>query len=459
MFKIGQKVTISPCFIALLTLSACANQHAVFRQNTISSGRPVVITEDAKQRNLFMLPEVSSPQMGQPTSGAPAKTGWRVCAEASPDVFSALSTSAAADLGFGEGTSGTEARAKAAFAIAEAAGTVERTQTINLLRESMYRTCERYLSGALGKDAFVVQAGRDWRAMIAILAIEQLTRVARAPATIIIPGSTNAVITSPSEFAGELRRAAQASENARIAKEAADKALADAGCDALPDEAVDEETAVKEKRTKCRALTERQTSAQLSVRRAEAAEEALSKAVGGQNGSPLSTGASTGGVSPDMNSGGGSGGGSTSNLGQLASAVKEITLRALQTDETQLFCLQALAAGSEYPTELRDDCRDLLRKQVQAVASGFSYFPGSGTSTAVTTNQTDLDRLSAYLNRDGADPVQRWRELLETLYPPAVVNSLTNGVGNLESILSRFKNELGSSSQQQIIEKIGQLGG
>lgn len=61
---------------------------------------------------------------------------WNVYAETAPDVFSALSTSAAADLGLGQGPD-TETRAKAALAIAEAAGTIERTQAINMLRESM----------------------------------------------------------------------------------------------------------------------------------------------------------------------------------------------------------------------------------------------------------------------------------------------------------------------------------
>ncbi len=68
-----------------------------------------------------MVPEVG-------TSGNATATGkWRVCAEAAPDVFSALSTSAGADLGFGQSGGQTEAKAKAAIAIAEAAGTIERT--------------------------------------------------------------------------------------------------------------------------------------------------------------------------------------------------------------------------------------------------------------------------------------------------------------------------------------------
>lgn len=75
------------------------------------------------------------------------------------------------------------AQARAEVAIAEAASTTERIQTINLLRESMYRTCERYLSGAINHESFVVQAGRDWRAMLAILAIEQLTLTAPPAST------------------------------------------------------------------------------------------------------------------------------------------------------------------------------------------------------------------------------------------------------------------------------------
>lgn len=98
---------------------------------------------------------------------------WRVCGEAAPEAFNAISA-AVANFGPPVGNTEAEREARAAMTAAELTGGIERTQTINLLRESMYRTCERYLSGAIDRATFLVQAGRDWRAMIAILAIEEL---------------------------------------------------------------------------------------------------------------------------------------------------------------------------------------------------------------------------------------------------------------------------------------------
>ncbi|MCY7340055.1 MAG: hypothetical protein LH465_08940 [Sphingomonas bacterium] len=205
------------------SVGGCANQNSIFRQNIAVGGAPVVFTTDAKQRHLIVVP------------GRHAGDDWKVCAEAAPDVFSALSTSAATDFGIGKSGARTDAQAKAALAIAEAAGTIERTQTINLLRESMYRTCERYMSGAIAKQAFVVQAGRDWRAMIAILAIEQLTRVARPPSTLIASGSTSANVQSESEGVRQLIIAQGAEEEAQIAKQNADADLEAASCSTVTD--------------------------------------------------------------------------------------------------------------------------------------------------------------------------------------------------------------------------------
>ena len=105
----------------------------------------------------------------------------RICSEPPPDVFSAFASSIGGDLGF----SNSEFSAGFLLKVVEAAGTISRTQTVNLLRESMFRTCERYLNGAIDEPQLIVQAARDQRTMVAILAIEQLTQAARPPVTIL----------------------------------------------------------------------------------------------------------------------------------------------------------------------------------------------------------------------------------------------------------------------------------
>ena len=105
-----------------------------------------------------------------------------------------------------------------AAAIAQSGATIERTQTVNLLRESLYRTCERYLSGAISKPTLIVQAARDQRAMVTVLAIEQLTRAIRPAATIISAGPTSATVpnTALVELVADLRKEEKVAATAPI---------------------------------------------------------------------------------------------------------------------------------------------------------------------------------------------------------------------------------------------------
>jgi hypothetical protein len=160
--------------VLLLSVAGCAENSTIYHSRSIDSARPHALTVDSYQRSTYF---------SQPTG-----EDLRVCAEAAPDTFSALSASIAA-----EGDVKTQ-QARLAGAISQSGATIERTQTINLLRESLYRTCERYLSGAINKATLVVQAARDQRTMVAVLAIEQLTRAVRPPATIISAGSTRAML-------------------------------------------------------------------------------------------------------------------------------------------------------------------------------------------------------------------------------------------------------------------------
>ncbi len=99
-----------------------------------------------------------------------------ICAEPSPDGLSAVSASGAA-------RNSTSAASQALqAAIAESAGSIGlRTQSIQLMRDSMYRLCEGYLSGGLGPASFETLHRRFQNSMVAILAIEQLTGAVRPP--------------------------------------------------------------------------------------------------------------------------------------------------------------------------------------------------------------------------------------------------------------------------------------
>lgn len=188
--------------VPLLTgvlLGGCAEMNSIYRRGALPKASDGgVYTVDAKQRHLVVVPDNNNnPQ-------------WRMCAEAAPDVFSAYATSVSAK----GGVKDRDVSADLSISNAETAATIERTQTINMLRESMYRTCERYLSGATGKATFITQAARDQRSMIAILAIEQLTRAARPPSTIISGPPTGASIKdgeAAAKLVEEFRKEATAS--------------------------------------------------------------------------------------------------------------------------------------------------------------------------------------------------------------------------------------------------------
>jgi hypothetical protein len=352
-------------------LSACANQNSIFRKNLIDARSPTILTVDAKQRHLIVAPDRNEANLGN--------YYWRTCAEASPDVFSALSTSAAADLGFGRSGTQTDAQAKAALAIAEAAGTIERTQTINLLRESMYRTCERYLSGAIDKTAFAVQAGRDWRAMIAILAIEQLTRVARPPSTVIAAGSTSAAVQSESDAVRQLIIAQGAEQEAQTAKQNAENDLSSSDCGTL----TDENKAICDQKKKVSADSAA-ALAQATHRRET--WEAIAKTYGQGTGSTASTGAGTsnaGGFATPPSA--------PSDMAAVSATVGSIVRQAFGTDETQLFCIQAINeyrySADGQSKDLRQTCLHYLTEKVSQEAN---LFASQSVQTMAASRSTEI---------------------------------------------------------------------
>lgn len=93
------------------------------------------------------------------------------CAEPSPDALSAISSTLSGNL---QNNSGVVA--SLASGINESAGSIGlRTQSIQLLRDGMYRTCEAYASGAISQDNYDRQQRRYQNLMLSLLAIEQLT--------------------------------------------------------------------------------------------------------------------------------------------------------------------------------------------------------------------------------------------------------------------------------------------
>jgi hypothetical protein len=451
-------LTSSLAVIGLLT-AGCANQVTAYRTQRIGPNGPMVITTDAYQRHLVMTPDADRAGM------------WRTCAEASPDVFSAISGSGAGDLGFNStSTTGTVAQARAAMSIAQSAATAERTQTINLLRESMFRTCERYLNGAIDRTSFVVQAGRDWRAMIAILAIEQLTQVQRPLSTMISAAGTSATVIGGEDAQRELEAAEAQLETANDhltearaltcpttpsttgnqsggededeADDASDSTDADStdadesasdddsdndsdngdsgGDDASTDEDQPATTPPAADSGECDSKKTAIEEATTEVQQAEAAVAAARAKVNQAARSGAGTTAGT------TNSAGGGGGSLTpAALRIIAPVVRDIVNRAFRTDETQLFCLQVLQ-DRDLPPQIRASCLRYLMVSIdQDTARLFSRPQVAETALVneiqITDARTGLVALLSPLPQQDYERVRA--ELARRL--PGFCNNLT----------------------------------
>jgi hypothetical protein len=100
----------------VLALAGCAEANSVYHARRLEANR--AITVDAYQRTTYATHVAIDPE-GQ----------LRLCAEAAPDTFAALSASLAAQ---GDVV---KKSASLAAAISQSGATIERTQTINLLRD------------------------------------------------------------------------------------------------------------------------------------------------------------------------------------------------------------------------------------------------------------------------------------------------------------------------------------
>lgn len=454
--------------IAGLLLSGCAEINSIYRARPIKPDSLAhVVTVDAKQRHLLLNPEVTAPVAGD------GGVRWRMCAEAAPDVFSAYATSASAK----GGVKDRDVSAELGISSAETAATIERTQTINMLRESMYRTCERYLSGAIGRTTFITQAARDQRSMIAFLAIEQLTRTARPPSTIISGPATNASIRdgeAAAKLVDEFRKEAVASA-AALARTRADL---DAGA-AKNDCKANEKAVVKDDASdadKAKAQDEFAECMRLKTLEAtqaaadKLAQERLDQALKLAAETVTSINAATRAV--PVKDGAGGGGVDPQTAAVLSDAVIKIAGGA-SIDESLMFCI-AYLSEPKIATEVEAAIASVAKAQVNPApakdATGMRTVPLStvemcnevihqramldndrllvSASDVISHNQTSAtDELARFLAPGAADGTARVaavRDALKSLgfaSNPAAVVRLTTGVdeARLAAVLRSLK--------------------
>lgn len=330
--------SIGLLFVASLVLAGCTG--AIYRQSPIQGSAPVAISVDARQRVLISQLDQAVPAVA---GAAVDPTFRRFCAEPSPDVFTVLGVSASGGASFSQDTKGVNAALQAAFSSSETGTTIARTQTINMLREMMFRTCERYLSGAISRADFPIIAARDQRVMVSILAIEQLTGAITPPAVAVSANGESSTGMNATEMVKLLatKQADLASAESDLKK--ATKALAAADASAATCETLSAKKAVGTP-----ALTADETT---KLKDCEDGKGGVAKAIAGRDVAQaqyddLVAASKKGlGVSSAKSGGTVSFGESTARTEAViavSNTVENIVSNTFRQDETQLFCFRAL---------------------------------------------------------------------------------------------------------------------
>lgn len=154
---------VVPLVIAVSFLSACTSHR--YREVPLDRDPPTSISVDARQRLIIVAHKRDS--TGRDTGQLV------VCAEPSPDVFGTLAVGAALNAKLP--SSQTELGGSTTFA-ETASSLAIRTQTVQLLRDGLYRTCEAYLNGVLDNDEYRTIIKAYDELMITMIAVEGLTQ-------------------------------------------------------------------------------------------------------------------------------------------------------------------------------------------------------------------------------------------------------------------------------------------
>lgn len=323
--------------------------------------------------------------------------GARFCAEPSPDALSALAASGSLGLSQAD-----KVQLSAALGLSEGASSIGlRTQSIQLMRDAMYRVCEGYLSGALSEGAYETLNRRFQSSMVAILAIEQLTGAVRAR-QVVLGGSTSVGAAEAALKATSLAQDAKTAVDntqkaldaakekqatADTAQKTAQKAVDDAGANVTEAQ----KTALTTANTNL--ATEKKTVADLEKKLADnkAAYDKVEQARIAAVTTPVTT--------------------SASGSFEQVSAAQNLDAASIAAVSKSVEGIVSQTLGLQFSNEL---CTTLL------VAQAYGRLPNE-SAMALTNCQTLLDSTIKRLNAQTAvlDKVAKSIEVDETPPPPA----------------------------------------
>lgn len=190
---------------SVLLLPGCALLNSIHREDDMNVEKGKLISVDAKQRFLIQTPAwplsssisgVGGAQDGR-TSNDPSFRRPIFCAEPSPDAFSVYAAAF-------EGSQ--EAAKSSSIAIgassSETGATIGlRTESIQLLRDAMYRVCEAAAGGVLRPETAEDLHAKYQKSMVALIAIQQLTGAVTPPPVVIkTSASTGSAETRASAY-------------------------------------------------------------------------------------------------------------------------------------------------------------------------------------------------------------------------------------------------------------------
>jgi hypothetical protein len=143
----------------------------------------------------------------------------RYCAEPSPDALAAY----AASLGLSGSVLPTKSAAASA-AMNSVAGSIGlRTQSITLMRDTLYRICEQRLSNSISDEQVAVLLARSQDLTAVILAIEQLTGAVAAPSVALTTAGGSSALASLTANTQALNAATEAEAKAKADSDDAEK--------------------------------------------------------------------------------------------------------------------------------------------------------------------------------------------------------------------------------------------
>lgn len=200
---LSRKMRMPLVLAALVWVAGCADLHTVGRTTRVPIGKDggLAVHLDAQQRLVIFAAN-------------------RYCAEPSPDALAAYASA----LGLSGSKLPTETFG-ASMANNSVAGSIGlRTQSITLMRDTLYRICEARQNDTLSDVQVAVLLARSQDLTAVILAIEQLTGAVAATPVILSAGGSSSALGSLSANTQAVAAAKQAEQSAKEASAAADAA-------------------------------------------------------------------------------------------------------------------------------------------------------------------------------------------------------------------------------------------